>query len=68
MSKKENASIRRDNSVCTYLATNITAFVGDVAFNAIATKTIAYYALTVNVATAAAADNTGYYLKMVNIR
>lgn len=68
MTSAEDERIKKYNGLCSFLGTNITAFTGDVAFEAIATNTVAYYAHTVNAATAAAAANTGYYLKMVNIR
>ncbi len=65
MTNVEEAKIKRDNSLCIFLDNNATAFAGDVAFEAIATKTIADYALTVIAASAAAADNTGYSLEKV---
>ena len=68
MTNKEDANIKRDNSLCTFLGTKAADFAGDVAFEAIATKTIDDYALTVIAATAAAADNTGYSLEKVNAK
>ena len=68
MNNKDDAKIKRDNSLCTYLGTNAADYAGDVAFEAIATKTIADYALTVIAATAAAADNTGYSLEKVTAK
>ena len=68
MTNGEDVRIKRDNSLCTYLGVHAAAFAGDIAFEAIATKTIADYALTVIAASAAAADNTGYSLEKVNAK
>ena len=68
MTNIEDAKVKRDNSLCTFLGANTAAYAGDVAFTAIATKTISDYGLTVIAATAAAADNTGYSLEKVNAK
>lgn len=65
MNNKQDACIKRDNSLCTYLNSNTAAFTGDVALVALATKTHSDYALTVIAASAAEADNTGYSLEKV---
>ena len=68
MNNREEAYIKRDNSLCTYLVKNAAAYATDVAFQAIVTKTTADYAATVAAASAAAADNTGYSIEKVNAK
>jgi len=68
MTNEEDARIKRDNSLCTFLATNAAAFKGDIAFEAIVTKTTSDYAATVLAATAAETDNKGYSLEKVHAK
>ena len=68
MNNKEDARMKRDNSLCTFLGNNAAVYAGDDAFEDIVAKTTSDYALTVIAAAAAAADNTGYSLEKVNAK
>ena len=60
MTNVEDAKIKRDGSLCNCLKVNAAVYKDDVAFEAIATKTNADYAITVLAAAAAETDNSGY--------
>ena len=65
MNNKLEAKVKRDNSLATFLPNNATAYAGDTAFEAAATKQIADYAATSIAAAAAEVNNTGYSLQKV---
>ena len=65
MNHREEAKVTRDNGLCTFLDDNALVYADDVAFEAIATKTIADYALTKAAATADTANNKGYSVDKV---
>lgn len=65
MNNSQEAKITRDNSLCTFLVDNVEEYTGDVAFQAIATKTAADFVTTTKAAADAAANNTGFSIDKV---
>jgi len=60
MTNVEDAKVKRDSNICTYLIENNAAFAGDIAFETLVAKIKADYALTVIAVSEDAEDNTGY--------
>ena len=68
MNHGQEARITRDNGLSTFLGENTLIYASDAAFQTIASKTIADYALTIKAAAAASTDNTGYYIEKIIAR